>query len=146
MERFYDAGGNAEDDAWRVYDRKRKATAKQRVLEHYGMTCACCGTIESLTIDHINGDGKRHRQEIGENSHAIYRWLIKNNFPAGFQTLCGPCNNSKRNSASCRLLHIPTCPTCHRPFTEEEAVDSRGRRVWAQAGTDTDAADLQESA
>ena len=103
MERFYDAGGSAERDHRRVADRKRKATARRRVFAHYGTSCACCGTTENLTIDHVNGGGKQHRDEIGENSHAIYRWLIKNNFPSGFQVLCAPCNLSKSDGERCRM-------------------------------------------
>lgn len=35
----------------------------------------------------------------------MYRWLIKNGFPEGFQTLCWPCNRSKGNRQVCQLDH-----------------------------------------
>ncbi len=35
----------------------------------------------------------------------MYRWLIRNGFPEGFQTLCMPCNSSKRDGDRCRLGH-----------------------------------------
>jgi hypothetical protein len=67
---------------------------KLRVFEHYGLKCSCCGedTYEFLTIDHINNDGKQHRREI---QSTIYLWLIRNNFPKEFQTLCFNCNCGK---------------------------------------------------
>jgi hypothetical protein len=85
--------------------RRIRRQAKQYVLEHYGTACACCGATADLTIDHINGDGKQHRQIIGGGSHVIYAWLIKNDFPHGFQTLCRLCNTSKRDGERCLLDH-----------------------------------------
>lgn len=69
---------------------------KIKILTHYGLSCAGCGMkdIRLLCIDHINGNGVKHRKEIGQSS--FYLWLIKNNFPEGFQTLCCNCNNLKK--------------------------------------------------
>ena len=74
----------------KVYDNK----IKNKVFEHYGKTCACCGESikEFLTIDHINGNGTKHRKKINNN---LYIWLVTNNFPEGFQTLCFNCNWGK---------------------------------------------------
>lgn len=77
---------------------KRNQKLKLRVLSHYsnGMPkCACCGEshTEFLSIDHIRGGGNQHRKEIGQLT--IYHWLIKNNFPEGFQVLCFNCNHAK---------------------------------------------------
>jgi len=77
---------------------------RQAVFDHYGQECACCGSADDLSIDHVNGDGGMHRKEIGaKGSTRMYRWLVVNGFPAGFQTLCGPCNRSKATSDRCRL-------------------------------------------
>ena len=84
--------------------RQIRRQAKQHILEHYGTTCACCGTTADLTIDHINGDGKQHRQTISAGS-MFHAWLIKNDFPHGFQTLCRLCNTSKRDGERCLLDH-----------------------------------------
>ncbi len=76
-----------------------------KVLTHYGGNppkCACCGevTIKFLTIDHINGGGRVHRGKIRGNR--VYHWLIKNNFPEGFQVLCYNCNCGRaRNGGIC---------------------------------------------
>ncbi len=77
---------------------------KGDVLDHYGHACTCCGATERLTVDHVNGDGHIHRAQVG-GGWAIYRWLISNGFPDGFQILCRPCNVSKKRGARCRLDH-----------------------------------------
>jgi len=86
------------------------ARLRDQVFGHYGRSCACCGTTENLSIDHVNGDGAGHREELFGRRHGggdqFYRWLVKNGFPAGFQTLCLPCNQSKQNGEQCRLKHI----------------------------------------
>jgi hypothetical protein len=74
------------------------------VLSHYGDVCACCGTADRLTIDHISGDGGEHREQVG-GGWAIYRWIVANGFPEGFQVLCRPCNSSKHRGSRCRLNH-----------------------------------------
>lgn len=71
--------------------------------------CACCGTTEGLTIDHVNGGGNAHRSEVigtaNPGSQAFYRWLVTNSFPPGYQVLCLRCNSSKGASEHCRLRH-----------------------------------------
>jgi hypothetical protein len=57
-----------------------------------------------LTIDHINGDGKRHRKEVHRGT-PFWRWLIAEGFPEGFQVLCLSCNQSKGRGDRCRLKH-----------------------------------------
>jgi hypothetical protein len=84
---------NKEQHNQRV--RARNQYLRDLVFEVYGRSCACCGESmrEFLTVDHINNDGNRHRAEIGGT--AIARWLVKNNFPPGFQILCFNCNIAK---------------------------------------------------
>ena len=78
----------------RIEHRNRR----EKVLAYYGGACVCCGEtqVEFLAIDHVNGDGKKHREEMGsKNGGKIYLWLIRHNFPDGFQVLCHNCNMSK---------------------------------------------------
>jgi len=85
--------------------QSKEANKKRRiiVLEYYSgklPKCACCGesTYEFLSIDHINGGGNKHRKEMGMKNGKggnIYHWLIKNNFPEGYQVLCHNCNMAK---------------------------------------------------
>jgi len=70
-------------------------------MSHYGdVKCQCCGEdhIEFLAIDHINNDGAAHRRRVGRG---IYHWLVKNNFPPGFQVLCHNCNFAKSAYGTC---------------------------------------------
>ena len=82
-------------------DRKHRVYLEQRliVMNHYGGKCAFCGNtnVNHLCIDHINNDGAEHRKTIGRQ---ICRWLIKNNFPDGFQVLCYNHNAEKQFSGT----------------------------------------------
>lgn len=61
------------------------------------MECSSCGEkhIEFLCVDHINNNGSVHRKEMGSGGNRIYKYLIKNNFPDGYQILCNNCNYLK---------------------------------------------------
>lgn len=77
--------------------RGYRANIKERVLNAYGRACVCCGEshFEMLTIDHKEGGGTKHRDVVGAYGSGFYQWLIRNNFPAGYQTLCWNCNCSR---------------------------------------------------
>jgi hypothetical protein len=82
------------------------AANREKVLAHYGQWCACCKSTERLQIDHIAGNGREHRKELGKpGGTSFYQWLIKNDYPEGFQTLCLRCNLSKGTGERCRLNH-----------------------------------------
>lgn len=78
--------------------RRRRRDA---VLKVYGGYCQCCGETqyEFLAIDHIEGGGMNHRRAL--RSQNIYPWLIKNNYPEGFQVLCHNCNLAKGFYGAC---------------------------------------------
>jgi hypothetical protein len=84
---------------------RRYKMHKDMVFAHYGAKCSCCGEDEPmfLTIDHVNCDGKHHRRKPGNSSHNnIYGWLVRNQFPDGFQVLCNNCNHGRyRNNGVC---------------------------------------------
>jgi len=87
---------------------------KREVLQFYGnnkLACLCCGenTYEFLTIDHINNNGSQERKLVRRTGHNIYRYLRKNNFPIGYQTLCFNCNSGKQ-------INKGICP--HKMLTE----------------------------
>lgn len=63
--------------------------------------CNCCGEnfLLFLTIDHINGDGHKHRKAVGYN---VYSWLKRANYPQGFRVLCWNCQfGAYRNNGRC---------------------------------------------
>ena len=92
----------------RLLGRLCAARRRMRILQHYSQnipSCACCGEtqLEFLTIDHINNDGAEHRRKIsggGKGAHS-YAWIVRNNFPPGFQVLCWNCNCSKGFYGEC---------------------------------------------
>ena len=80
--------------------RRKHGRLKLAVITHYGGVCICCreSHIGFLSIDHINGGGTQHRVRIGGH---LYEWLIKNNYPEGFQVLCLNCNFAKHLYGRC---------------------------------------------
>ncbi len=82
----------------RLYGWRRKS----KVLTAYGGKCVCCGEADMhfLTLDHILGGGRAHREELGGTSN-VYKWLIDNNYPPGFQVLCMNCNSAKQWYGGC---------------------------------------------
>jgi hypothetical protein len=80
--------------------RRNTDLIKRKVLTHYGRgKCACvkCGIddIDCLNLDHINNDA-HHRQNNGRvGGEALYKKLMNQNYPTGYQTLCHNCNQKK---------------------------------------------------
>lgn len=106
-----------EDPAVRIpyLIHKRDYQRRFRVLlvEAYGGHCVCCGETESkfLEVDHINGDGNKHRREIGTGAGPLYRWAKKRGFPPTLQILCGSCHTAKSFWGICphqefNVLHL----------------------------------------
>ncbi len=86
------------------FERDRKiiyrAKIKAAVLSYYGngvARCVMCGfdNVDALSIDHIHGGGRRHKDSLGMTvkggGDEFYRWLIKQDYPDGFRTLCMNC-------------------------------------------------------
>ncbi|MDP2861111.1 MAG: hypothetical protein Q8N98_05415 [bacterium] len=64
----------------------------EKILNHYGRKCFCCGVVhkEFLTIDHIKGDGAKHRKEL--NRGRLYAYIVREKFPKRFRLSCMNCN------------------------------------------------------
>ena len=80
------------------------AELRKKVFIAYGgknPKCKKCGCdiYDVLSIDHINNKGGEQRKKLfgGQRGSAtkLYRWLIRNKFPNGFQILCRNCNHLK---------------------------------------------------
>lgn len=112
--------GYYQANADRIRERSRKSTlrrvdaAREKCLDAYGRTCACCGLDEVvfLTFDHVNNDGAAHRRELygpakdggrpRGGTYTFLRWLINNGFPDSIQLLCANCQLGKvRNGGAC---------------------------------------------
>lgn len=89
--------------------RQVRAANKAAVVTAYGAKCRCCGETEPafLVVDHVDDDGARHREVIGQGARRIgsgsimYAWLVANGFPEGFQLLCANCNTAKQSLGTC---------------------------------------------
>lgn len=82
-------------------NRRRRSDLRNKILDGYGAICKCCGeTIrEFLTIEHPNRDGKEHRKK--HKGIAMYKELIRRNFPPPYFLLCWNCNCSQRWGNPC---------------------------------------------
>lgn len=82
-------------DKLKELNRGWRENAKRGVFEAYGSKCACCGESNPkfLTIDHIDNDGYRSRDNKNEGrGWNFYCWIKRNNFPKNLQILCWNCN------------------------------------------------------
>jgi predicted nucleic acid-binding Zn ribbon protein len=89
------------------FSARRNNAIRVEVFAYYGnghIACVCCGEDEMkfLTIDHINGGGSEERKALNRTGGlAFYYWLITQNFPIGYQTLCFNCNSAKGLYGEC---------------------------------------------
>lgn len=86
----------------RSYSHQYRIKLKETVIAGYGGKCTCCGETEIafLTLEHLNGDGARHRKECG-SSHGTYRDVIDRGFPKEYTILCMNCNYAERKGDKC---------------------------------------------
>jgi hypothetical protein len=124
-------------------DRTRK---RSLILHHYSKIlsnsdvpcCNCCGEnfhIDFLAIDHIAGkrqmDSEPELKKLGYSSkldaHLLWNWLVKNNFPDGFQVLCINCNFAKGMTKNNN-----TCP--HEKAQKEETFAMMEEQSSFEAG------------
>ena len=107
-------------------DKPESKVNRLKVLQYYSKRlsksnipcCNCCGLnshIEFLTVDHIAGrqemDSEPELKKLKYMSKlsgtALVIWIIKNNFPKGFQILCHNCNQTKGYYGQCPLENKP---------------------------------------
>lgn len=62
------------------------------------MRCKTCGfsDIRALTIDHIEGGGRKESLEVGGGGVVLYYSLRRRGYPAGYQVLCMNCQTIKK--------------------------------------------------
>lgn len=69
---------------------------KSESVRRYGGKCPCGeSNLAFLVIDHINDDGADDRRLWRNKVSDIHRFLKKNEYPPGYQVLCGSCNLQK---------------------------------------------------
>jgi hypothetical protein len=126
--------------------------ARLETIHAYGGHCSCCGEThwEFLTLDHINGGGKRH-QKLAGGRMGIYRQLKAQNWPKDtFRLLCYNCNCARSHyedgicphhrSGDCSLetdvapgktSSLKRCPRCG--VSKTKALDFFRRRSGASS-------------
>lgn len=87
----------------KAYQREWIQALRKEVLDHYGGACVCCGetTLQFLALDHKNGGGTKHRQELGLRGSNMWAWVKREHFPAMFQVMCHNCNQAIGYYGSC---------------------------------------------
>jgi len=125
QKRYYQANREAETTKQERY----RLRLKTETLTYYGKggKLQCCWPgcnevdLDVLTLDHVNDDGGRGRRSREHGSGTkFYRWLRDQNYPDGFQTLCGSHQLKKeilkqrRAAQGFRLLmaHLKAIPEC----------------------------------
>jgi len=91
-------------EIYRKAEIRKRRKIKAKVMKAYGGKCECCGEdrFEFLTIDHIDGNGSKHKREVvGGGGDKFYWWLQRNKFPKGFRVLCFNCNCSRGSFGYC---------------------------------------------
>jgi hypothetical protein len=96
--------------------KERYKNLRFDVLYHYcggRPRCQCpgcnCAILAFLTLDHVYGNGAKHRQTLGQrrkngvriSGRALPYWLKENKYPEGFQVLCMNCNFGKGIQSEC---------------------------------------------
>lgn len=94
----------------RLRTTRRIAELRDAAIDKYGGKCVCQSGSPCqenwrpyLHLDHINGGGNKHRQEL-KGSKKFYSWLKRNDYPAILQLLCANCHQAKSRGMPC----------CHR--------------------------------
>jgi hypothetical protein len=92
-------------------EEKRKAKfwqARLAMIAAYGGKCTCCGVSEPqfLTLEHLNGGGRKERRKFSNRAGLLYLDLQKRGWPSGYTVLCFNCNSAKG--------HYGVCPHARR--------------------------------
>ena len=105
-------------DKYNGWARRHHHALRLRVLLHYSggdrLRCCCAGCSfteqvpDFYDLDHIANGGHSHKLSLGyEGGLSYWGWLVKNDFPPGFQTLCATCNVGKeRNGGVCPHVSV----------------------------------------
>ena len=54
-----------------------------------------------LQVDHIEGGGNVHRQELKAQGLDLYAWLRRQGYPVGYRVLCMNCHTEVTRSGGC---------------------------------------------
>lgn len=89
----------------RRWDKTFRLNLLAKTVEAYGGRCACCGEgyLPYLTIDHVNGGGLKHRDDLKAHGTVFYQRLKMMGYPKdGLQVLCANCHMAKTRGVVCQ--------------------------------------------
>jgi hypothetical protein len=94
---------DCRDAAGKERHHRASRDLRQQLIEAYGGRCACPRCPETnpafLTLEHVNGTGKAHREVVGSHAYADLR---RRGWPKdGFTLLCFNCNLATRFGRTC---------------------------------------------
>lgn len=95
------AWAKANPERLKEVNKLRARKLKQDVINAYGKVCRCCleANITFLCLDHVNGGGLKHRNELrATSSGQFYSYLRAHKYPMDppLQVLCYNCNQGKQ--------------------------------------------------
>lgn len=75
------------------YRQRWRKSVRYKAIAFFGGKCVCCdeSRIEFLQLDHINGDGKKHRTEV-KRGVKVYLSMLKNPQKYQIRVLCANCH------------------------------------------------------
>ncbi len=82
--------------------RELYRTLRLDLIKAYGNKCSCCGEHrkEFLTLEHIRGDGAKHRRKM--SNYSIFVQIKREKYPKDKYTiLCSNCNFALAYSGYC---------------------------------------------
>ena len=93
--------GRGNPETKRAYQKKMNADLRAAIMARLNQfACVRCGFSDprALQFDHINGGGRRHRQQVGSAAKFLRALLAltSKELTAEFQVLCANCNFIKR--------------------------------------------------
>ena len=100
-------------------------------MDKYGGVCKCCGesNVVFLSIDHINGDGAKERNETQMVSGRLYKFLNKNPVDKKYQVLCYNCNLAKGDRKECPHKYMDKV---NEALNWEKPIPQRDRRYISE--------------
>lgn len=85
-----------------IRSRRKKEQAKAKLFAALGKECSCCGETREafLTLDHIGGGGKKHREQVKQDR--MYITVVREGCPKDkYRILCMNCNWATRFNQPC---------------------------------------------
>ena len=94
--------------------------------------------LDMLCIDHINNNGVEHRKEVNAYGSTFYEYLIRNNYPEGYQDLCANHNQKKEMERYCSIPASRESSRILRNMYKYKCLShySNGTMKCAQCGCD----------